>query len=219
MQFYVQSAVADKGISPRAYPYTRAEVISGSLFAIAVAAFIIIATGTALCTTHGCPARNASITQPQAFAAALQSVAGDAAKWLFAVGLFGASMLAAAVLPLSTAYAVCETFGLESGTTKTFAQAPVFNGIFTGMIVISTLIAIIPNVPIVPALLKLQQLNALVLPVLLVLIVRLVNRQDLMGQYRNGRVYNVIAYTTVALLTILSILYLAGQIGIGPAAG
>jgi NRAMP (natural resistance-associated macrophage protein)-like metal ion transporter len=219
MQFYVQSAVAEKGISPRAYPYTRAEVISGSLFAIAVAGCIIIATGTALCTAHGCPAKNALISQPQAFAEALRSVVGDWAKWLFAIGLFGASMLAAAVLPLSTAYAVCETFGLESGTEKSFMQAPVFNGIFTGMIAISTLVAIIPNLPIVPVLLNLQKLNAIVLPILLVFILRLVNSEDLMGQYRNGRIYNFIAYATVVLLTILSLLYLAGQIGIGPAAG
>jgi NRAMP (natural resistance-associated macrophage protein)-like metal ion transporter len=218
-QFYVQSAVAEKGITPRAYPYTRAEVISGSIFAIGVAGFIIIATGTALCSAHGCPAGNASISQPQDFAKALQSVAGDWAERLFAIGLFGASMLAAAVLPLSTAYAVCETFGLESGTEKSFAQAPIFNGIFTGMIVISTIIAVIPNLPIVPVLLNLQKLNAIVLPILLVFILRLVNRNDLMGQYRNGRAYNVVAYATVVLLTLLSVLYLAGQIGVGPAAG
>jgi Mn2+/Fe2+ NRAMP family transporter len=219
MQFYVQSAVAEKGISPRSYPYTRAEVISGSIFAVAVAGFIIIATGTALCTSHGCPAKNAMISQPQAFADALRSVVGDWAKWLFAIGLFGASMLAAAVLPLSTAFAVCETFGLESGTEKTFKQAPVFHGIFTGMIAISTLIAIIPSLPIVPVLLNLQKLNAIVLPMLLVFILKLVNSKDLMGQYRNGPIYNIIAYTTVVLLTILSVLYLAGQVGIGPAAG
>jgi NRAMP (natural resistance-associated macrophage protein)-like metal ion transporter len=218
MQFYVQSAVADKGISPRAYPYTRAEVVSGSLFAIAVAGFIIIATATALCHSTGCPASNASITQPQDFAYALRSVAGDWSERLFALGLFGASMLAAAVLPLSTAYAVCETFGLESGTEKTFAQAPVFNGIFTGMIIISTLIAVIPNLPIVQVLLNLQKLNAFVLPMLLVFIIRLVNRPELMGQYKNGRVYNFIAYATVVLLSVLSVLYLAGQLGIGPAA-
>ena len=102
-------------------------------------------------------------------------MAGDLAKWLFALGLFGASMLAAGVLPLSTAFAVCETFGLESGTEKSFAQAPMFNGIFTGMIVVSTLIAIIPNLPIVPVLLNLQKLNAFMLPILLVFILRLVN--------------------------------------------
>jgi Mn2+/Fe2+ NRAMP family transporter len=215
----VQSAVAEKGITSRAYPYTRAEVISGSIFAVAVAGFIIIATGTALCNAKGCPAGNASISQPQDFAKALQSVAGDWAERLFAIGLFGASMLAAAVLPLSTAFAVCETFGLESGTEKSFAQAPIFNGIFTGMIAISTVIAIIPNLPIVPVLLNLQKLNAIVLPILLVFILRLVNRKDLMGQFRNGRAYNIVAYATVVLLTLLSVLYLAGQIGIGPAAG
>jgi NRAMP (natural resistance-associated macrophage protein)-like metal ion transporter len=218
MQFYVQSAVVDKGISPRTYRYTRVEVISGSLFAIAVAAFIIIATGTNLCPTGFCP-QNANISQAQDFATALKPVAGQLAETLFALGLFGASMLAAGVLPLSTAFAICETFGLESGTEKSFAEAPVFNGIFTGMIIFSTLIAIIPNLPIVPMLVALQKLNAFMLPVLLVFILRLVNREDLMGQYRNGRIFNAIAYATVALLTILSVVYLVGQVGIGPAAG
>jgi NRAMP (natural resistance-associated macrophage protein)-like metal ion transporter len=218
MQFYVTSAVVEKGISPRTYAFTRADVISGSLFAIAVAGFIIIATGTALCTTKGCPAVNSAISQPQQFAVALKSVAGGSAENLFAIGLFGASMLAAGVLPLSTAYAVCETFGLESGTEKSFTQAPVFNSIFTGMIIISAIIAIIPNLPIVPVLLNLQVLNALMLPILLVFIIKLVNNQELMGTYRNGRVFNVVAYATVGILSILSVLYLAGQIGIGPAA-
>jgi NRAMP (natural resistance-associated macrophage protein)-like metal ion transporter len=218
MQFYVQSAVVDKGISPRTYRYTRVEVISGSLFAIAVAGFIIIATGTNLCPTGTC-LKNANISQAQDFAIALKPVAGGLAETLFALGLFGASMLAAGVLPLSTAFAICETFGLESGTEKSFAEAPVFNGIFTGMIIFSTLIAVIPNLPIVPVLVALQKLNAFMLPVLLVFILRLVNREDLMSRYRNGRIFNTVAYATLALLTILSVLYLVGQLGIGPAAG
>ncbi len=217
MQFYVQSAVRDKGVLPAAYRYTRAEVVSGSIFAIAVAGFIIIATGSSLCQSGGCPAANASISQPQDFAYALRSVAGDLSERLFALGLFGASMLAAAVLPLSTAFAVCETFGMESGTEKTFAQAPVFNGIFTGMIAVSTLIAVIPNLPIVQVLLNLQKLNAIVLPLILWFIIKLVNRTDLMGSHRNGRVYNAIAYSSMVVLTVLSVLYLAGQVGVGPA--
>ena len=217
MQFYVQSAVRDKGVVPAAYRYTRAEVVSGSIFAIAVAGFIIIATGSALCHPSGCPIANASISQPQDFAYALRSVAGDLSERLFALGLFGASMLAAAVLPLSTAFAVCETFGLESGTEKTFAQAPVFNGIFTGMLVVSTLIAVIPNLPIVQVLLNLQKLNAIVLPLILWFIVKLVNNEELMGSHRNGRIYNAIACASMVILTVLSALYLLGQIGIGPA--
>ena len=219
MQFYVQSAVRDNGVSPASYRYTRVEVISGSIFAIAVAGFIIIATGTALCHPGGCPAGNASISQPQDFAYALHSVAGDLSERLFALGLFGASMLAAAVLPLSTAYAVCETFGLESGTEKSFTQAPVFNGIFTGMIAVSTLVAVIPHLPIVQVLLSLQKLNAIVLPLILWFIIKLVNRVDLMGTHRNGRIFNAIAYVSMIVLTVLSALYLVGQVGIGPASG
>jgi Mn2+/Fe2+ NRAMP family transporter len=220
MRFFVQSAVAEKGASLRDYTYTRAGVISGSLFAILVAAFIIIATGTALCNAHGlCPSGNANISQPQDFARALRPVVGVGAEALFAIGLFGASMLAAGVLPLSTAFAVCETFGLESGTEKSFTQAPIFNSIFTGMIILSTLIAIIPNLPIVPVLLQLQVLNEVMLPVLLIFIVRLVNNSGLMGRYQNGPIYNAVAYGTVALLTLLSVLYLAGRVGIGPATG
>jgi Mn2+/Fe2+ NRAMP family transporter len=219
MQFYVQSAVRDKGVTPSSYHYTRVEVVSGSIFAIAVAGFIIIATGTALCHPGGCPAGNASISQPQDFAYALHSVAGNLSERLFALGLFGASMLAAAVLPLSTAYAVCETFGLESGTEKSFAQAPVFNGIFTGMIAVSTLVAVIPHLPIVQVLLSLQKLNAIVLPLILWFIIKLVNRVDLMGTHRNGRIFNAIAYVSLVVLTVLSALYLVGQVGIGPASG
>ena len=218
MQFYVQSAVRDKGVAPAAYRFTRVEVVSGSIFAIAVAGFIIVATGSALCHPSGCPIGNASISQPQDFAFALRSVAGDMSERLFALGLFGASMLAAAVLPLSTAYAVCETFGLESGTEKSFPEAPVFNGIFTGMIAVSTLIAVIPNLPIVQVLLSLQKLNAIVLPLILWYILKLINRVDLMGEHCNGRVYNFIAYASMIILTVLSALYLMGQVGFGPAA-
>jgi Mn2+/Fe2+ NRAMP family transporter len=128
-------------------------------------------------------------------------------------------MLAAAVLPLSTAYAVCETFGLESGTEKSFAQAPVFNGIFTGMIAVSMLVAVIPHLPIVQVLLSLQKLNAIVLPLILWFIIKLVNRVDLMGTHRNGRIFNAIAYVSMVVLTVLSALYHVGQIGIGPASG
>jgi Mn2+/Fe2+ NRAMP family transporter len=214
MQLYVQSSVVDDGITPRDYPLTRAGVVSGSIFAILVACFIIIATGATLYGTPGA----ANINDAGQFAVALEPFLHEYALPLFGAGLFGASLLAAAVLPLSTAYAVCEMFGFESGLSRKFDDAPVFYGLLTALIAIGVLIASLPRLPLVDVLLKLQALNGVVLALLLVFIVRLVNMREIMGKYVNGRVYNVLAYATAVLLILLSVLYIIGLFGIGPAA-
>ncbi|HLV99118.1 MAG TPA: divalent metal cation transporter [Ktedonobacterales bacterium] len=112
------------------------------------------------------------------------------------------------VLPLSTAYAICEAFGFECGVSRSFHEAPVFQGLFTGLIVLGVLIALIPGLPVIPILINLQVLDALLLPILLIFIVRLVNNRRLMGRYTNGRVYNGIAWATTVVIGALALAYL-----------
>jgi NRAMP (natural resistance-associated macrophage protein)-like metal ion transporter len=200
MQFFVQSSVADKGISADEYGYERVELYSGTLFSVIIAAFVIIATGATL-YPHGVE------TVIQA-AFALRAFAGQYASLLFAIGLFGASLLAAAVLPLSTSYGICEAFGFERGVSRSFNEAPVFQSIFTGLIVFGVVITLIPGLPIVPVLLVLQDLNAAMLPILLVFIILLVNNRRLMGRRTNNFVQNVIAWTTVVVISVLVLLLL-----------
>jgi len=202
MQVYVQSAVADKGIQPKDYPYEVVDVYSSSVFGNLVSYFIIVATGATLFINH------ISVSTADDAARALEPFAGPAAKYLFAIGLFGASMLAAAVLPLSTSYALCEAFGFERGVSRSFREAPVFQSIFTGLIVIAVIIALIPNLPIISILINLQILNAILLPVLLIFILRLVNNRRLMGSHVNGRVYNLIAWVTTLAVSVMAILYI-----------
>jgi NRAMP (natural resistance-associated macrophage protein)-like metal ion transporter len=201
MQVYVQSAVAEKGIRPKDYSYEIVDVYSSSIFGNMISYFIIVATGATLFVHH------IAVNDAADAARALEPIAGPYAKDLFAIGLFGASMLAAAVLPLSTAYAICEAFGFERGVSRSFHEAPVFQGLFTGLIVLGAIIALIPGLPIISILINLQVLDALLLPILLVFIVRLVNNRRLMGRNTNGRVYNLIAWTTTVLIGALALLY------------
>src|SRR5579883_3010410 len=197
MQFYVQSSVVEKGVTPRDYRYTRVEVVAGSLCAIVVALFIIIATAA---TLYGRPGAS-GITDAGSFALALEPVLGQWAGLLFAVGLLGASLLAGAVLPLSTAFAVCEVFGFESGVDKSFAEAPVFNGIFTGLIAGGALIAlVVPSNALLGVLVGTQAINGVILTVVLLFVLRLVNNRRLMGRYANGPIFNALAWASAAVL-------------------
>jgi Mn2+/Fe2+ NRAMP family transporter len=202
MQVYQQSAVVDKGIQPKDYTYEVVDVYSSSILGNLVSYFIIVATGATLYLSH------ISVSTAEDAARALEPLAGPAAKYLFAVGLFGASMLAAGVLPLSTSYAVCEAFGFERGVSRSFKEAPVFQSIFTGLIILGVLIALIPGLPIISVLINLQILNAILLPVLLLFILRLVNNRRLMGRYANGRVYNLIAWATTIGVSAMAILFI-----------
>lgn len=202
MQVYVQSAVADKGVSAKDYAYEVVDVYSSSVFGNLISFFIIVATGATLFLNH------ITINGADDAARALEPFAGPYAKYLFAIGLFGASMLAAAVLPLSTSYALCEAFGFERGVSRSFREAPVFQSIFTGLIIIAVVIALIPGLPIISILVNLQILNAILLPVLLVFILRLVNNRRLMGRYTNGRIYNIIAWVTTVAISVMGILYI-----------
>jgi NRAMP (natural resistance-associated macrophage protein)-like metal ion transporter len=216
MQFFVQSAVAEKGVRPRDYHYTRVEVVASSLFAILVALFIMVATAAAL---YGRPGA-AAMSDAGTFALALEPILGAWAGLLFAIGLFGASLLAAAVLPLSTAFAICEVFGFESGVDTTFGEAPVFNGIFTGLLVLGVVVALaLPAGALVAVLVDTQAVNGIILIMVLLFILRLVNNRRLMGHHVNGPILNAIAWITAAVLTVLTVLLVLGTVfHAGPAA-
>lgn len=205
MQFFVQSSVADKGIHAGEYVFEQVDVYSGTIFAVLIAMFVIIATGATLFPNH--PVQTAIDA-----AFSLKSIAGPYSSLLFGVGLFGASLLAAAVLPLSTAYGICEAFGFERGVSRSFREAPVFQSIFTGLIILGVLVTMIPGLPIIQVLIVLQDLNAAMLPILLVFIILLVNNKRLMGKQVNGLVFNIIAWATVILITILIVLLLLNTI-------
>src|SRR6266436_2782384 len=205
IQFFVQSSVADKGIRTSDYIYEKLDIYSGTVFAMLIAAFVIITTGATLYPNHPV---NTAIDA----AFALQAFAGQYASLLFGVGLFGASLLAAAVLPLSTSYAISEAFGFERGVSRSFREAPVFQSIFTGLIILGVLITMIPGLPIIQVLIVLQDLNAAMLPILLVFIILLINNRRLMGRYVNKLGFNIISWAIVVVITILIVLLLLSAI-------
>src|SRR6185312_11702737 len=208
MQLYVQSAVVERGVGVDELNMERAEVTSGSIFANLVAMFIIIATGATL-YLHG----EHNISTASQAAKALEPFAGHYAEVLFAVGLLGASLLAAAILPVTAAYVIAETFGFEKGISRRIHEAPVFVAVITALIVIGTVVAIIPGIPVIALLVGVQVVNGALLPVLLIFIWRLASDRELMGDYRNGRFFNVIAGLTVVATSALSITLLAVTIG------
>lgn len=203
MQLYVQSAVVERGIGPEELPAERIEVASGSIFANLVASFIIIATGATL-FVHG----HRTVNDAADAARALEPFAGRFAEALFAVGLLGASLLAAAILPVTAAYVIAETFGLEKGISRRPREAPVFVGVITMLIAIGTAVAVIPGVPVIKLLVLVQVVNGVLLPVTLYFVWRLASNEELMGRYRNGRTFNVLAGVTVVLTSALSLLLL-----------
>jgi NRAMP (natural resistance-associated macrophage protein)-like metal ion transporter len=202
MQVYVQSSVADKGITARDYPAQRAEVYFGSLFANVIAVFIVIAMAAAL-PHHG------TLNDVREAALALKPVAGQYAEYLFATGLFGASVLAAAVLPLATAYSIAEALGVEKGLDVDFRQAPVFMSLFTGLMVLGVVVALIPGLPLVQVPILIQVVDCVLLPVILFSMLRLANSRRIMGDMVNGRTYNIVAYATAVVVTVLSVALLA----------
>lgn len=202
MLFYVQSAVADKGIHAGEYIYEQVDVYSSTIFANIISAFMIIATGATLFFAHQ------MVTTAADAAFALRAFAGQYASVLFGLGLFGASLLAGAVLPLTTAYGICEAFGFERGVSRSFREAPVFQSLFTGMIVLGIVISLIPGLPFIQVLIILQDVNALMLPILLVFIILLVNNRRLMGRRVNGLGFNILSWITTVSITFLVILWL-----------
>ncbi len=202
MQVYVQSSVVEKGVTVENYSETKADVWVGTVFAISIALFIIVSTAATL-HKHGWQVDSAATA-----ARALEPLAGPYAEKLFAIGLFGASMLAAGVLPLATAYSISEALGYEKGVSRSFREAPIFIGVFTFLIAVGAAIAIIPDLPLIQVLLVTQVINGLLLPVILIAVLRLVNTRDLMGTHVNGLLYNIAAWATTIIVTVLSILFI-----------
>ncbi|HKV08146.1 MAG TPA: Nramp family divalent metal transporter [Thermoanaerobaculia bacterium] len=198
MQLYVQSSVVEKGVTPEEYRYTRFDVIAGTVFAGIVACFIIIATAATLFP------RGIAVETAADAALALEPVAGPYARWLFGLGLLGASLLAAGVLPLATTYMMSEALGIERGVDRSWSEAPVFMGLFTGLIVFGAAVALLPGLPLIDVLVGVYVLNGLLLPVELFAILRLINDRELMGEHVNGRVYNAIAWGIAIVVSALS---------------
>lgn len=198
MQFFLQSSVVDKGITIKTYGYAKLDVFFGAFLTDFVAFFIIVATAA---TLH---ARGIHVQSASEAALALAPVAGRYAEYLFAGGLLGASLLAAGVLPLSTAYAICEAFGWETGISRGWDEAPAFLGLFTALILLGAATVLLPNLPLFGVLLISQDINGILLPVILVFMLILVNDRRIMGHHVNGRLGNLFAWTTTVLLIALT---------------
>jgi Mn2+/Fe2+ NRAMP family transporter len=200
MQFYQQSSIVDKGLKITDYAYERLDVVVGSLFAVVVASFIMIACAATL-YEHGI-----QIETAQDAALALRPLAGQYASTLFALGLLNASIFSAAILPLSTAYVVCEAFGWEAGVNHSLRDAPVFFTVYTALIVLGAAVILLPIESLVKAMMASQTLNGVLLPVILIVMLQLINNRRLMGRFVNGRVFNVIAWVMVAVLILLTLI-------------
>lgn len=201
MQFYLQSAVVEKGIEVKNYKHSQWDVIVGC-FMTDIVAFFIIAACAATIYVSG----HHDITDAGQAALALRPLAGRAAEALFAFGLCNASLFSASILPLATAYYVCEGLGLESGIDKKPREAPAFYALYTGLIVFGALtVMVLSEQKQVPVILLSQVINGILLPFVLIFMLRLVNRKDLMGEYRNSRLFNVIAWTTCVVMIVLTL--------------
>jgi Mn2+/Fe2+ NRAMP family transporter len=198
MQFYQQSAIVDKGLKPSSYAYERIDVIVGSVFAVFIAVFITVACAATL-FAHGLRIESAKDA-----AVALRPLAGSYAATLFALGLLNASVFSAAILPLSTAYTVCEAFGWEASVSRQWKEAPVFFGIYTALIVLGAGFILLPLKSLVQTMMISQTFNGILLPVILVVMLRLINDKQRMGKYTNGRIFNVLAWVTVVVLIVLT---------------
>jgi NRAMP (natural resistance-associated macrophage protein)-like metal ion transporter len=201
MQFYLQSSIVEKGVSVKKYKASRLDVIIGSIFTDIVAWFIVVACAATL-YTHGIR----HITDPSDAAGAMKPLAGQYAFILFAAGLFNASLFAASILPLSTAYTACEGLGFESGLDKSFHEAKFFYWLYSLLLFAGAAVVLIPNFPLVKFSILSQVLNGVLLPLILVFMLKLINKHELMGKYTNTRWLNAIAWTTAIIVTALSLI-------------
>ncbi len=200
MQFYLQASIVEKGIGPKEYKTSRLDVILGCVFTDVVAWFIVVACATTL-FVHGYH----KVDTAADAAKALAPLAGNYAFILFAVGLFNASLFAASILPLSTAYTVCEGMGFESGVDKKFEEAPFFYWLYTLLIATGAAVILIPNIPLVKISILSQVVNGIVLPFVLIFMVLLANKTEIMGKYKNSRMFNVVAWATTAIMIALTV--------------
>ncbi len=198
MQFYLQSSIAEKGIKKEDYKYSRLDVTTGC-FITNIVAFFIIVTCAATLFPNGI-----RINEAHEAAFALSPFAGDYASILFGVSLANASILGAIIVPLATAYYICEAMGWEAGINKTFKQAPQFMWIYTALIVISSLLVLIPKIPLVTLMVLSSALNGVLLPFVLVFALSLINNRRIMGDFVNSKGHNYISWATVVTLVVLT---------------
>jgi NRAMP (natural resistance-associated macrophage protein)-like metal ion transporter len=206
MQFYLQAAVVEKGVTARDYRESRIEVIVGCLMTSVVAFFIIVACAGAIWTV-----KPTDIQDGKQAALGLEPF-GQYAVMLFAIGLFNASIFAASILPLSTAYSVCEGLGFESGVNRTFGEAPVFYWLYTFLIAVGAGVILLPNFPLFKMILFSQVLNGVLLPFVLIFMILLINNERLMGDWTNSRAANGVAWTTVIVMIGLTLALVATSI-------
>src|SRR5436305_10911948 len=204
MQFYLQASVVEKGVTVRQYRASQLDVIFGCIFTDVVAWFIIVACAATLYASGNHPTGSAAEA-----AQALGPLAGKYAALLFAAGLFNASLFAASILPLSTAYTVCEGLGFESGVDKKFDEARVFYWLYTVLIVAGGGVVLYPNFPLLRVAVFSQVINGVLLPFVLIFMLLLVNKPQLMGEHTNSRFYNFVAWATTAVLIILTVVWIA----------
>ena len=208
MQFYLQSSIVEKGVTKEQYGLSRLDVIVGCIFTDVVAWFIIVACAA---TLYAVGHKNIDNATDAAYA--LRPLAGNYAYLLFAAGFFNASLFAASILPLSTAYSVCEGMGFESGVERKFSEAPVFYWLYTGLLVAGTLAVLrIPNEKLIRFQILSQFINGALLPVILIFMLLLINKKELMGEYVNSRLLNAIAWISTVLVIALSIAFTIAQL-------
>jgi Mn2+/Fe2+ NRAMP family transporter len=204
MQFYMQSAVIEKKLTIKQYKYTLLDVLIGSIATVVVAFFIMVACASTL-YAHG-----QTITDAADAAGALAPLAGNLASMVFAFGLFIASIFSATILPVATAFYVCEAFGYEAGIDKKWREAPQFYWLYTLIIVVGAGIILIPNAPLVQLSLWSQRINGILLPIVLICMMLIINKKDVMDKYTNKPLQNIIGWVTISVLVALS-LFMVGS--------
>ncbi len=205
MQFYLQASVVEKGITEQQYGDSRLDVVVGCIFTDVVAWFIVVACAATLYA-----AGHHDLKDGAEAAQSLRPLAGKFAYILFSVGLFNASLFAASILPISTAYAVCEGLGVESGLDKKFSEAPFFYWLYTGLIVAGAGVILWPNLPLVKITILSQVVNGAVLPFVLIAMLLLINKRELMGRHTNSHFFNIVAWVTTIVMIVLTVVMLFG---------
>lgn len=203
MQFYLQSSIVEKGVSEKQYAASKIDVIAGCFFTDIVAWFIVVACAATL-YVHG----HRNITDAADAAQALKPLAGQYAYILFAAGLLNASVFAASILPLSTAYTVCEGLGFESGVGRKFREAPVFYWLYTLLIAAGVGVILVPDFPLIKIAVLSQVVNGAVLPLVLLFMLLLINKRELMGKHVNSRMFNIVAWATAVIMIVLTVAFL-----------
>lgn len=199
MMFYIQSSVVEKGISLKNLKYSKLDAVFGAIIVNIVAFFIVLSCAATIYSS------GVQVTNVADVSNALVPLAGQYASILFAFGFLNASLFAASILPLSTAYYVCESLGFEAGVSKGFKEAPVFHGLYLGLILLAVIIIMFPNVPLLSILYISQVANGLLLPFVLILMLLIINDKRVMGEYVNSKLFNLISITTAVIVMGLSI--------------